>query len=140
MIRLAALCLLFSTPCWAETPAANAETGFHAQRAAWNNGQLEAALSYYLDAPSMAFVNRSGVTFGLKDFAIAMRAEFATNPESMGHYAGVVLTRRDLSASSALIIVQWSITKGDRTSIGGISSQIWELRDDRWIIVFEHAS
>ena len=139
MMRAAVLVLIAAAPVPA-TPSANAEASFHAQRDTWNHGRLEEALAYYLDDPAMTWVNRSGIEFGLKEFADAMRADFSNHPDQMGTFSGEVLHKRDLSDNAALLVVRWSISRDGKRLMGGISTQLWERRNDHWRVVFEHAS
>ncbi len=139
MMRMALLVLLAGATLRA-TPSQEAERGFHAQRAAWNHGDLEAALAYYLDDASMTWVNRASISFGRRDFAAAMRADFGGRPSEMGVYSGEVLQKRDLTDHSALIVVRWAITKDGKRLFGGVSTQLWEGQQSGWRIVFEHAS
>lgn len=134
-----ALIMLAIAPAQAG-PAAGAQAGFQGQMDAWNKGDLEGALQFYADSPDLLFVNRGGVERGLADFAKAMRADFGGKPETMGIYSGEVLEARDLGPDHALLVVRWSIMRGEKRLFGGISTQIWERIGAHWRIAVEHAS
>jgi hypothetical protein len=61
-----------------------------AQMTAWNHQDLQEALSYYLASGHMIWVNRKGISFGIADFAQAMRSDFSDRSK-LGHYDGKVL-------------------------------------------------
>lgn len=132
--------MLGAGPAWAAHPAAaGARQGLADQMAAWNRGDLEAALDRYWNSPDIVWVTRSGLSKGFADFAAGMRAEFAGKPEKMGSYRGEILEARDLAEDKALLVVRWSITRGAERLMGGVSTQIWQRIDGRWRIVLEHA-
>jgi hypothetical protein len=141
--RSAAAAALF----WAA--AAPAETGAGATArigheiaglvASWNRGDLEASLQSYCPSSEISWVNASGLTHGFDVFARSMREEFGQSPGTMGTMAMEVLESRELG-DRGLVVVRWSIVRGGRRLMGGISSQLWAQCDGRMRIVFEHAS
>jgi hypothetical protein len=116
-------------------PVDEATRGFHRQMEAWNSGDLEAALSAYWNSPDLTWVNKRGISNGFAPFAQSMRQEGAK-----GTYSGEVLHARRLSSKSALLVVRWAIVDQGKRLMGGVSTQLWEVRDGRWKIVLEHAS
>lgn len=124
----------------AATPADAARERLAAQVSAWNRGDLEAALSTYLDDPSMTWVSVQGVARGFAPFAADMRAQFGSKPDQMGTYSAEVLEARSLSPRSALLVVRWRIDRDGKKLFGGVSTQLWERRSARWLCVLEHAT
>jgi hypothetical protein len=114
---------------------AAARSGVTAQIAAWNRGNIEAALLAYC----VTWVSKPGVDYGYKAFADAMRKDFA-DPKSMGTYSAEILDARDLGPSANQIVFRWKIMRGEKRLMGGISTQIWRRIDGQWRAVFEHAS
>jgi hypothetical protein len=110
-----------------------------AQIAAWNRGDIEAALLAYWDSPMMTWVSKSGVDYGYTAFADALRKDFA-DPKSMGTYSAEILDARDLGPDANQIVFRWKIMRGEKRLMGGISTQIWRRIDGQWRAVFEHAS
>ena len=131
---LLAAALTVSAPAEA-APVEEASGAFRRQMEAWNSGNLEGALSAYWNSPEMTWVNKRGVEKGFATFAEAMRQDGAK-----GIYSGEVLHARRLSSKSTLIVVRWAITDQGKRLMGGVSTQLWEVRDRRWKIVLEHAS
>ncbi len=119
----------------AAAPVGEAARSFQRQMEAWNRGDLEAALSAYWNSPDIIWVNKRGLSKGFAPFAESMRQE-----GTKGIYSGEVLHSRSLSPKSALLVVRWAITDQGKRLMGGVSTQLWEVRDRRWRIVLEHAS
>ena len=116
-----------------------ARRGVASQIAAWNRGDLEAALSFYWDSPKMTWVSKLGVDYGYAAFAEAMRKDFA-DPESMGTYSAEILDARDLGPGANQIVFRWKIMRDEKRLMGGMSTQIWRKIGGNWRAVFEHAS
>ena len=136
MIAAVAMMMLVQAPTGA---ALEARRGLDAQVAAWNRGDLEAALDAYCDEPRMTWVARSGVTRGFGPFAASMRQDFADRTR-MGRFEAEPLETRGLGRRAALVVVRWSITRDGRRLMGGVSTQIWERCRGRLRITLEHAS
>ncbi len=108
--------------------------------AAWNSQDLEAALALYWNDDQITWVNRKGVSFGIAEFAQAMRTEFADRSK-MGHYAGKVVHTQELAPDLVLLVLDWSIMDRDgKRLMGGVSTQLWRHLGGGWKAVFEHAS
>lgn len=121
-------------------PAEEARKGFADQRAAWNRGDLEAALDRYWNSADMTWADKDGVSKGFDAFAYGLRRDYGSRPSEMGVYTGTVLEARTLGPDTALLVVDWRIDRDGRRLMGGISSEIWKDIDGKWRIVFEHAS
>ena len=128
-----------TSPSSLHSPEAAARAGLEAQIAAWNRGDLEAALRAYWDSPRMTWVSKSGVQRGFAAFAQGMRTDFA-DPAAMGTYSAEVLEARDVGPRAAVIVFRWQIMKNGRRAMGGTSTQIWREIDGSWRAVLEHAS
>lgn len=117
-----------------------ARRGLEEQVAAWNRGDLEAALRTYWNSPEMTWVSKRGVERGFKDFAEAMRKDYGSSPSRMGTYQAEVLHAQDLGPNTALLVYKWNISKGDQKLMGAVSTQVWRRIDGAWRAVLEHAS
>lgn len=121
-------------------PAEAARAEIAGQVAAWNRGDLNAALQTYCPSESILWVNAGGPSRGYDRFARSMRDEFGGGPAAMGTLAIAVEDARDLGDGSSLVVVRWSITRGGARLMGGVSSQLWATCEGRMRVVFEHAS
>jgi len=138
MIR-AVLLLLAALPAPAgavQEPAAAARAAIAAQVAAWNRGDLEAALGAYCDSPRITFVHHGGVTRGYEAFAGSMRALFGTG--EMGRLDIDTLDVRDLGGDS-LVVLRWSVVRDGKAPMSGVSTQLWAECGGAARIVFEHS-
>jgi ketosteroid isomerase-like protein len=122
----------------AASGAAAAQAGLQAQMAAWNRGDLEAALAAYWDSPKMIWVSKKGVERGFAAFAAAMRADFADRSK-MGTYSAELLDSRDLGPGAGLIVFRWRIERDGKRLMGGVSTQVWRKAGGGWKVVLEHA-
>jgi uncharacterized protein (TIGR02246 family) len=121
------------------SPEAAARSGLEAQIAAWNRGDLEAALRAYWNSPDMTWVSKTGVQRGFAAFAQGMRTDFV-DPAAMGTYSAEVLDARSLGPAAAVIVFRWQIMKSGRRVMGGTSTQVWRQIEGSWCAVLEHAS
>ena len=139
-VLAAAIALAFVAAGHAQSdPAADARAALQAQVAAWNRGDLDGALAAYWNSPEIAWVGKSGVGKGYNSFADAMRSDFS-DPSKMGVYQAEVLDGRTVGPDAALLVLRWSITRDGRRIMGGVSTQLWRKKGERWVAVLEHAS
>jgi hypothetical protein len=117
-----------------------ARGGLADQVESWNRGDLEAALGGYCPSADITWVNKAGVTRGYEGFARSMREGFGGGRARMGRLRIDVLDSRSLAENKALVALRWSIRRGGKRVMGGVSTQLWAWCDNRMRIVFEHAS
>ena len=135
MIALAAILLAAAAASALDEAAAS----LAAQTAAWNGGDLEAALAFYCDRPDMTWVARRGVTHGYRAFAEGMRKDFADRSR-MGVMRFQLLDARPIADGKALTTMKWEITSGGKRLMGDVSTQLWQPCGGRLRVVLEHAS
>lgn len=134
----AALALLLVA---AQPPAApDARAEIAGQIAAWNRGDLEAALRTYCPSEDITWVNSAGLSRGYESFARSMRTGFGGGSAGMGTLSIAVEAARDLGPAGSLVTVRWQIMRGGARLMGGVSTQLWAQCDGRLRVVFEHAS
>ncbi|MDQ4087436.1 MAG: hypothetical protein M3177_05440 [Pseudomonadota bacterium] len=143
-MRLTSIVILWLVCAGAGVGAAAAEPsgvrGEVAAMAAWNRGDLEAALQSYCPSPEMSWVSASGLTHGFEPFARPMRQLFARNPGAMGRMTAEALETARWGKGARLVVLRWSIDDEERRLMGGISTQLWAPCQGRMRIVLEHAS
>jgi hypothetical protein len=139
--RFALCAVILACPLFAAaTPTDEAVSALKAQMTAWNNQDMDGALSYYWNSEGMTWVNRKGISFGIAEFAKSMQSDFA-DKSKMGHYDGKVLHSSELSPELVLLVLDWKIVNGEgKRMMGGISTQLWRKTASGWKVVFEHAS
>ena len=106
---------------------------------AWNDGDINLAMTFYWNTPEMLWINKSGIQKGYESVLADFKTEFA-DPKKMGIYSYSPLHIEVLSESSAYFVIDWKIELEGNRLMGGISSQLWRLVEGRWVVVAEHAS
>jgi ketosteroid isomerase-like protein len=109
-----------------------------AQRAAWNQGDVEAFLRGYWRSPELTFAGSNGVTRGW-DAVLIRYQEGYPDRTAMGKLDFSDLEFRFMGADGALVLGRWHL---DRASggIGGVFSLVWERFPEGWRIVHDHTS
>ncbi|MFD3002567.1 YybH family protein [Pontibacter toksunensis] len=106
---------------------------------AWNTGDLEKAMTYYWNSPDMLWISKTGVEKGYQEVLDMFRTDFADSSQ-MGTYTYEPHYIEALSPEAVYYVFQWKIEKDGTRLMGGVSSQLWKKKNDRWIVTSEHAS
>jgi len=120
-------------------PAAEVRTALDGQVTAWNNGDLEKAMSYYWNSPAMLWVSKSGIQRGYQPVLEDFKKEFADKTK-MGTYSYESLHIEEVSGTSVYFVIRWKIVLNGQKIMGGVSSQVWKKTGNGWVITAEHAS
>ncbi len=112
-----------------------------AQVRAWNQGDILAFMSGYLDSDSTRFVSAKGVTAGYQRVLARYLSAYPTK-EKMGELSFGDLNVRLLSSELAIVIGQWNLkrrdTDGGNTS--GYFTLIFQKTVNGWKIIHDHTS
>ena len=106
---------------------------------AWNNGDLEKAMSYYWNSSEMLWINKSGIQKGYQPVWEHFQKEFADRSK-MGIYSCESLHIEKVTSFSVYFVIRWKIVLSDKKIMGGVSSQLWKKIAGNWVITIEHAS
>ena len=60
-------------------------------------------------------------------------------PEKMGNLKFEILKSKPLGAESHFLVGRWNVYRTQDT-IGGSFNLIWEKKNGKWVIVFDHTS
>ena len=120
-------------------PAKEVIKSLDGQVAAWNNGELEKAMSYYWNSPEMLWVSKAGTMKGYQPVLEEFKKDFA-DKNKMGVYSYESLHIEEISGSCVYFVIRWKINLNGQRIMGGISSQIWKKIGSTWVITAEHAS
>jgi beta-aspartyl-peptidase (threonine type) len=109
-----------------------------AQRASWNQGDIDAFLEVYWHSPDLTFSGSNGITRGWDGVRARYKKSYADR-ESMGHLEFTDLEFRFLGQDAALVLGHWHLAraKGD---IGGVFSLVWQRFPEGWRIIHDHTS
>ncbi len=108
------------------------------QEKAWNTGQLEAFMQPYWKSDSLAFVGKSGITYGWQATLDRYRKNYPTAAE-MGRLAFENLEWKAIDAAHVYTIGQWTLFRTADT-LSGHYSLLWEKQNEKWCIVADHSS
>jgi uncharacterized protein (TIGR02246 family) len=133
----AALCLLLSFA----TPEQEIRAVMDRQVEAWNRGDVVAFMDGYLDAESITFLGRAGVTRGWQATLARYRRDYATR-EKMGRLTFSEQEFRALGPEHALVLGKFSLERAE--AAGGNASGRYTLVFQRtaqgWKIIHDHTS
>jgi uncharacterized protein (TIGR02246 family) len=135
MLASAALLLLLASP------EADVRAVLDKQVSAWNRGDIEEFMTTYLDAPTLTFSGRDGVTRGYRPVLERYRTKYATR-EAMGTLRFSEIEVRLLNGSAALVLGRFHLTRspaggGDAS---GRFTLILQKSPQGWKIVHDHTS
>ncbi len=108
------------------------------QRMAWNDGDLEAFVSYYLPGDKLRFTTSSGVLKGSDE--LQKRYEMAyPDKDRRGLLDFQIQEMRVLSPDFVVTICKWTLERDDDRP-SGYFTLIWERTPDGWKIAIDHTS
>lgn len=120
-------------------PDTEVKAALDEQVQAWNRGDLEKAMTYYWNDPSMVWISKAGVQKGYQFVLDDFRKEFADRSK-MGQYTYEPLYIETLSPDKVYYVFKWKIELNGKRLMGGVSSQVWKKIRNRWYVTAEHAS
>ncbi len=108
------------------------------QQDAWNDGDIELFMSWYLDSPEMGFVTSKGLLKGYGQLLSRYQKSYP-NKEKMGRLEFELLDYKPLGDNHALLIGAWVLHR-DGDTPQGYFSLVWERTEKGWKIVNDHTS
>lgn len=114
-----------------------------AQAAAWNNGDLEGFMSYYLRSEQLKFVSKNGVQYGWQPLYERYRKNYP-GKEGMGELRFEIIENERLAAGVFQTIGRWELTRtasgGNLETLGGYFTLTWRKIKGKWLITSDHTS
>ncbi|GMQ81930.1 MAG: hypothetical protein BMS9Abin05_1368 [Rhodothermia bacterium] len=110
------------------------------QQQDWNNGDIAAFMTGYLDSDSLRFASRGAYRFG---WQATIDRYYATYPDSdaMGSLTISELDVEILSNEWATAFGRWNLQRGgDYEDIGGLFTLLLVRTDGGWLIKYDHTS
>lgn len=120
-------------------PTTEVKKALEGQISAWNNGELEKAMSYYWNSPEILWVSKAGIMKRYQPVLEDFKKEFA-DTSKMGNYSYELLHIEEISGTSVYFVIRWKIVLNTQKIMGGVSSQLWKKIKGNWVITAEHAS
>ncbi len=106
---------------------------------AWNNGDLETAMTYYWNSPDMLWISKNGTDKGYQEVYDMFLQDFKDRSK-MGVYTYEPLHIEQVSKEAVYFVFRWKIALDGKQLMGGVSSQVWKKLNSRWVVTSEHAS
>lgn len=106
---------------------------------AWNQGNLEQAMTFYWESPEMLWISKAGIDKGYAPVLEMFRKDFSDRSK-MGVYTYDPLFIEEVSTEAVYYVFRWKIELAGKQLMGGVSSQLWKKIDEAWVITAEHAS
>lgn len=108
------------------------------QQDAWNQGDVNGFMNYYLNSEDLTFAGSGGVTKGHEEVLRRYLNKYDT-PEKMGTLKFNILEFEELSATSAFVIGKWALERSpDNPS--GYFTLVWKKVNGEWKIIHDHTS
>lgn len=111
----------------------------HAQREAWNRGDLDAFMNGYVRGDDLVFTSGAQIRRGWATTLARYRARYGKDTSTMGTLAFHILEVRPLGADGAVVLGRWELTRTAKAG-KGVFSVVFERRGGRWLIVHDHTS
>jgi ketosteroid isomerase-like protein len=108
------------------------------QTSAWNKGDLDAFMDGYWKNDSLAFIGKSGITYGY-DKTLATYKKNFPDKSHMGQLQFDILSIKAIDESHYFIIGKWHLTRtvGD---VGGHFTLLFKKINGVWNIIADHSS
>ncbi|HBX50331.1 MAG TPA: DUF4440 domain-containing protein [Bacteroidales bacterium] len=109
-----------------------------AQADAWNKGDLSGYMNTYWKSDSLRFIGKNGIQYGWKTTFENYQKSYP-DKATMGTLTFDILSAEMLCISHVFVIGKWNITR-EKGSIGGYFTLIFEKKEGKWVITFDHSS
>ncbi len=109
-----------------------------AQKDAWNEGDLDGFVSWYIDGNELRFTTSRGMIKGSNGLLERYREAYP-DKSGMGTLDFEILEFKTIDSQNAVMIGRWLLLRdGDRPE--GYFTLIWRLTDNGWRIAIDHTS
>lgn len=121
-----------------EDPVAIIHSIMTAQEEAWNRGDLEAFMEGYWKSDSLQFIGSRGINRGWQNTLDGYKKGYPTR-EAMGTLKFEILQSIPIENRAMLVTGKFLLTRtvGD---LNGIFTLLFQVKDGRWVIVYDHTS
>ncbi len=108
------------------------------QQEAWNQGDIEAFMSYYLESEDINFVTSKGLVKGHSTLLSRYQRSYPDR-ESMGDLEFDFLDFKSIDANYAMLVGKWTLYR-EHDAPGGYFSFLWQKTSEGWKIIHDHTS
>lgn len=108
------------------------------QQKCWNNGDINAYMSYYWNSDSLKFITKTGITTGWKP-TLEMYKKHYPDKEAMGTLFFEEVNMMQLNFKTIFVMGKWTLQK-TKEKVGGRFTLICKKIDGTWKIIIDHTS
>ncbi|MHB2015573.1 MAG: YybH family protein [Candidatus Xenobia bacterium] len=135
----ASVLMLLATAAWAdasqEIPKAMAD-----QAAAWNRGDIDGFMHWYLDSPQTTYTSGGHVVHGFAALRERYVKKYGDSRDTMGQLRFDHLQVTPLGRHHALVLGQWYLTRAGQPDLDGVFTLVWSQTPGGWRIISDHTS
>lgn len=110
------------------------------QMEAWNNGDLDKFMSFYLESPEISYTSGGKVVWGFEALRKRYVDKYGSSKETMGKLSFSNLRISELGSSNALCLGQWHLERDGQPPFDGIFSLVFSRTNSGWKIIHDHTS
>lgn len=107
------------------------------QQLAWNNGDIDAFMTYYWKSDSLKFIGKKGITYGWQNTLNNYKKSYP-DKTAMGQLQFTNLTLFP-EGDSYIVIGKWELSRITDT-LSGFYTLLWRKHNNQWLIVQDHSS
>lgn len=118
--------------------SARIEQILQTQAESWNEGDIDAFMTHYLNSPNLTFSSGGKTTRGWQQTLERYKSRYPT-AEDMGQLTFSHLEITPLCSRAALVLGRWHLER-ESEPIGGNFSLVFRRIAGRWVIAHDHTS
>ena len=108
------------------------------QRTAWNKGDIEGFMQYYIKSDSLMFVGRTGVTYGWQNTFDNYKKGYPDRA-AMGTLAFDILKIDLIDDKNAFVLGRWQLQRASDKP-GGYFTLWFKKINGQWLVAVDHTS
>ncbi len=110
----------------------------HVQDTAWNAGDIDTFMEYYLKSEDLRFASGGNVQRGWRATLDGYKKRYP-NTDAMGELSFTDLEIKVLSPEYAQVFGRWELTR-KQDNPGGLFTLLVQKVDGKWVIISDHTS
>jgi len=104
----------------------------------WNKQDIEGFMEGYWKSDSLKFIGKSGLTKGWKATLENYKKNYP-DKNAMGTLKFEIINVQGISSRAAVVTGKWMLTR-TIGNLQGVFTLIFEQKDRKWVIVYDHSS
>jgi len=104
----------------------------------WNKQDIDGFMEGYWKSDSLKFIGKSGLTKGWKATLENYKKNYP-DKNAMGTLKFEIINVQGISSRAAVVTGKWMLTR-TIGNLQGVFTLIFEQKDRKWVIVYDHSS